>query len=382
MRSVHRRYQSALAVGESERPMSSNTRASNTTATTQILEVSDHSYAYRRFGGGPGLPLLLLQHFTGTLDNWDPAVTDPLAAGREVILFDNAGLGRSSGEVPPTIAAMARHPMAFLEALGIERCDVLGYSLGGMVALQMVQDRPSIFRRMILVGTAPRGGEDIMHLEKPSLAQRIQDPTNRGYDVLKKIFFAASPSSQAAGEAFIRRLSQRKDDLDPISGPKVAGAQITAFREWEQFKGERFAELRGIRQPVLVVNGVGDEMIPVSNSYRLGENLPNAVLLTYPERGTRLSVPVPGVFHATRGRVPLGLRRGVGRILIPSTRMKGCDDACARDRHVHGTVEDWPIRRGRDRDDPRPQGRRACGARISTRRWKRRGPDLARRKHR
>jgi pimeloyl-ACP methyl ester carboxylesterase len=276
---------SGFRTRNSERPMSSTTTASNTTAPTQLLKVNDNTYAYRRFGSGSGLPLLLLQHFTGTLDNWDPAVTDPLAAGREVILFDSAGLGRSSGEVPPMVAAMARHPMAFLEALGIERCDVLGYSLGGMVALQMVQDRPSIFRRMILVGTAPRGGEDIMHLEKPSLARRIQDPTNRGYDVLKKIFFAPSPSSQAAGEAFIRRLSQRKDDLDPVSGPKVASAQIAAFREWEQFKGERFAELRGIRHPALVVNGVGDEMIPIANSYRLCENLPNAVLLTYPDAG-------------------------------------------------------------------------------------------------
>jgi pimeloyl-ACP methyl ester carboxylesterase len=265
--------------------MSLSRVASNTTAPTQLVKANDHSYACRRFGSGPGLPLLCLQHFTGTLDNWDPAVTDPLAAGREVILFDNAGLGRSSGEVPPTIAAMARHPMAFLEALGVERCDVLGYSLGGMVALQMVQDRPSIFRRMILVGTAPRGGEDIMHLEKPSLAKRMQDPTNRGYDVLKKIFFTTSASSQAAGEALVRRLSQRKDDLDPVSGPKVSSAQTAAFREWEQFKGERFAELRGIRHPALIVNGVGDELIPVANSYRLGENLPNAVLLTYPDAG-------------------------------------------------------------------------------------------------
>jgi pimeloyl-ACP methyl ester carboxylesterase len=259
--------------------------ASNTTASTQFLEVNGHSYAYRRFGGGSGLPLLFLQHFTGTLDNWDPAVTDPLAMGREVILFDNAGLGRSSGEVPPTVGAMARHAMAFLEGLGIARCDVLGYSLGGMVALQMVQDRPSIFRRMMLVGTAPRGGEDIMHVEKPSLAKPLQDPTNRGYDVLKKIFFTASPSSQAAAEAFVRRLSQRKDDRDPASGPKVASAQIAAFREWEQFKGERFAELGNIHQPTLVVNGVRDEMIPVFNSYRLGEHLPNAVLLTYPDAG-------------------------------------------------------------------------------------------------
>jgi pimeloyl-ACP methyl ester carboxylesterase len=261
------------------------TTHSNTNAPTQLLKVNDQSYAFRRFGGGPGLPLLFLQHFTGTLDNWDPAVTDPLAAGREVILFDNAGLGRSSGAVPTTIAGMAKHALDFLGGLGLEKCDVLGYSLGGMVALQMVEDQPSIFRRMILVGTAPRGGEDIMHLEKPSLAKRIQDPANKGYDVLKKIFFTGSPSSQAAGEALIRRLAQRKDDLDPPSGPNVAGAQMAAFREWEQFKGERFADLRRIRHPALVVNGSGDEMIPVSNSYRMSENLPNAVLLTYPDAG-------------------------------------------------------------------------------------------------
>src|SRR5258707_11909401 len=227
--------------------MSSTATASNTTAPTQILQVGSHSYAYRRFGNGPGLPLLCLQHFTGTLDNWDPAVTDPLGSGREVILFDNAGVGRSTGDVPDTIAGMAGHATAFLDELGMKSCDVIGYSLGGMVALQMVQDRPPIFRRMILVGTAPRGGEDIMHLEKPSLAKRIQDPTNRGYDVLKKIFFTSSPASQAAGEAFIRRVSHRNDDLDPASGPKVASAQTAAFREWVAFKGQRVAELRAIR---------------------------------------------------------------------------------------------------------------------------------------
>src|SRR5580700_5644436 len=188
---------------------------SNVTATTQFVQVGEQRYAYRRFGDGPGHPLLFLQHFTGTLDNWDPAVTDPLARGREVILFENAGIGRSTGPVPTTIAAMAKHVFAFLDALQLSRCDVLGYSLGGMIAQQMALDRPTIYRRMILVGTAPRGGEDIMHLEKPSLAKRIQDPANRGYDVLKKIFFTSSPASQAQGEAFVQRLSQRKDDLDP-----------------------------------------------------------------------------------------------------------------------------------------------------------------------
>src|SRR5437879_8989586 len=145
--------------------MSSTATASNTTAPTQILQVGSHSYAYRRFGNGPGLPLLSLQHFTGTLDNWDPAVIDPLASAREVILFDNTGIGRSTGTVPESVAGMATHALAFLDGLGIERCDVLGFSLGGMVAQQMVLDRPSVFGRMILVATAPRGGEDIMHLE-------------------------------------------------------------------------------------------------------------------------------------------------------------------------------------------------------------------------
>jgi pimeloyl-ACP methyl ester carboxylesterase len=246
---------------------------------------SGERYAYRRFGGGSGLPLLLLQHFTGTLDNWDPALTDALAAQRELILFDNAGVGRSSGAVPTTVAAMAAHAAAFLDGLGIGTCDVLGFSLGGMVAQHMVLDRPTIFRRLILVGTAPRGGEEIMHLEKPRLATHLQDPSNKGYSVLQKIFFTLTPSGQAAGASFVERLAERKEDLDGVSGPAVAGAQMAAFHDWERVTGERFAELRTVRHPTLVVNGVHDEMIPVVNSYRLADNLPNAVLLTYPDAG-------------------------------------------------------------------------------------------------
>ena len=265
--------------------MATTATASNITAPTQLLRVDNATYAYRRFGQGPGRPLLCLQHFTGTLDNWDSAVTDPLATTREVILFDNAGVGRSSGNVPGTVSAMAKHALAFLDALGLASCDVLGFSLGGMVALQMALDRPAIVRRMILVGTAPRGGEDIMHLEKPSLARHLQDPKLQGYAILQKLFFAPTASSQAAGQAFIERLAQRKEDLDRASGPEVAAAQMAAFRDWEQFEGDGFAELRDIRCPVLVVNGVHDIMIPVTNSFRLVENLPNAILLVYPDSG-------------------------------------------------------------------------------------------------
>ena len=259
--------------------------SSNTTALTQFLQARNGSYAYRRFGSGSGLPLLFLQHFTGTLDNWDPAVTDALASGREVILFESAGIGRSTGKVPDTIDGMAKHALAFLDGLGLKTCDVLGFSLGGMVAQQMAQDRPSIFRRMILVGTAPRGGEDIMHVDKPSLAKYLGDPKLQGYEVLQKIFFAPTKSSQTAGKAFLERLAERREDREPASGPQVAQAQMAAFRDWETFTGERFANLKSISHPTLVVNGIFDEMIPVQNSYWLSANLPNAVLLTYPNSG-------------------------------------------------------------------------------------------------
>jgi len=258
---------------------------SNITASTSFVDVMGEKYAYRRFGKASGCPLLLLQHFTGTLDNWDPALTDPIAVGHDVILFENAGIGRSSGQVPSTIAEMAIPALAFLDALGIQTCDVLGFSLGGMIAQQMAIDRPQLFRKIILAATAPRGGEDIMHLDKPSLRVHFSNPELKGYDILQKIFFAPTESSQTAGREFIGRLKERQSDLDPISGPEVGKAQLAAFREWEQFTGSRFAGLKVIPQPTLVVNGIHDEMIPVRNSYWLGENLPNAVLLTFPDSG-------------------------------------------------------------------------------------------------
>ena len=124
-----------------------------------------------------------------------------------------------------------------------------------------------------------------MHLEKPSLAKPLQDPSLKGYAVLQKIFFAPTESSQAAGEAFVNRLLQRKEDREPVPGPNVAQAQMAAFRDWEKSTGRRFADLAAIRQPTLVVNGIHDEMIPISNSFWLVENLPNAMLIAYPDSG-------------------------------------------------------------------------------------------------
>jgi pimeloyl-ACP methyl ester carboxylesterase len=266
-------------------PTTNAAPTSNTAVPTQFIETDLEKYAYRRFGAGAGLPFLCLQHFTGTLDNWDPAVTDALALGRDVILFESAGVGRSSGEVPESVPGMAKHALAFVDALGLTQVDVLGFSLGGMVAQQIALDRPSLVRRMLLVATAPEGGEDIMHMEKPELKKITNDPNLPGVQKLVKLFFAPSASSQAAGKAFVARLAARQDDREPISGAKVAQAQIIAFRAWERYNGERFGKLGKISQPCLIVNGVFDQMIPVKNSYMLSEHLPNATLLTYPDAG-------------------------------------------------------------------------------------------------
>jgi pimeloyl-ACP methyl ester carboxylesterase len=255
---------------------------SNITAPTRFLTTSLGTYAYRRFGSGHGFPLLCLQHFTGTLDNWDSAVTDPLALDREVILFENAGIGRSSGSTPQTIEGMAAHAFSFLHALQMTKVDVLGYSLGGMVAQQMALEHPEIYRRLVFVGTAPEGGEDIMHLEKPELQV---DPSVQGYERLVSIFFTKSTLSRSAGEQFTSRLRMRTVDMEPPADPKVARAQLTALHAWESYTGQRFAKLSEITHPCLVVNGVLDAMIPVRNSYMLAEHLPHAILVTFPDAG-------------------------------------------------------------------------------------------------
>ena len=265
--------------------MSSRTHVSSS-VRTQFLEVkSGERYAYRRFGSGPGLPLLLLQHFTGTLDNWDPALTDALAGRARA---DSVRQRRHRAVVGLSADDRCRHGEAcrrfprWSRRGDVRRARILAWRNGRPANGARRSDDLSA---LILVGTAPRGGEDIMHLEKPRLAKHLQDPSNKGYGVLQKIFFTLTPSGQAAGASFVERLAERKEDLDGVSGPAVANAQMAAFRDWERVTGERFAELRTIRHPTLVVNGVHDEMIPIVNSYRLVENLPNAVLLAYPDAG-------------------------------------------------------------------------------------------------
>jgi pimeloyl-ACP methyl ester carboxylesterase len=264
--------------------LSSKATASNTTAPTQYVRVGDNTYGYCQFGSGPGLPLLFLQHFTGTLDNWDPAVTDPLALGRSVILFESTGIGRSSGNVPKTVTGMADHALRFHDALGLSQVDVLGFSLGGMVAQVMALKRPALFRRIILTGTGPEGGVGVA-MDGPELLKIFADQKMPSSEKLLKLFFATTETSQSAGRQFVQRLARRTEDKDTPTTPEATGAQLAAMAAWEKSGGEPYADLKKITQPVLVTNGNNDIMIPTVNSFTLSSHLSYAQLIIYPDSG-------------------------------------------------------------------------------------------------
>ncbi len=262
------------------------------TAPTQFVEANGIRYAYRRFGKDAGVPLLFMQHFRGGMDHWDPTVTDGFAKGRPVILFNNAGVASSSSETPNTIDAMGEYAADFVSALGLSQVDLLGFSIGGYVAQVFTLRHPRLVRRLMLVGTGPRAGEPT---QDAKVMQHATTPES-GLEGFLYLFFAPSASSQAAGRAFWERRHLRKNDVDPPSSPQTMAAQIAAFTEWRHVRGERFAELKSIAQPTLVVNGSKDVMIPTINSFTLSQHIPNAQLIIYPDSGHASHFQYPDLF--------------------------------------------------------------------------------------
>ena len=255
------------------------------TVPTQFVKANGINFAYRRWGSRGGLPLVFNQHFTGNLDNWDPAVLDGLAREREVIIFNNAGVASSTGEVPNTFAGMAKNAEAFIDGLGLKKVDLLGFSIGGMVAQQITLDRPELIRRLILVGTAPRNhdagnGQGHITPETAKIFGASYDPPE---NLWLKVFFTDSEESQAAGRAFLKRYLSRTENRDAPISDKVAPAQIAAVGQWGAHPGERFAYLKEIKQPTLVVNGNHDVIVYTVNSLHLVQNMPNAKLILYPD---------------------------------------------------------------------------------------------------
>jgi pimeloyl-ACP methyl ester carboxylesterase len=270
------------------------------TAPTQFVEAKGIRFAYRRFGKSGGVPLVFNMHFTGTMDHWDPAVTDGLAHDREVILFDNAGISSSSGEVPNSIEEMAANAAAFIRAVGLTQVDVLGFSLGGLVAQELAVAAPELVRRLILLGTGPRSGEGMASLTPE--AQKIFGARYTEPDHLwLKVFFTPSEFSQAAGRAYLKRFRLRVDDREPDVSDKVAPAQVEALTKWGAPRENPFEYLKAIAQATLVVNGDKDVIIYSVNSWILQQHLPNAQLILYPDanHGSQYQYPERFVQHAS-----------------------------------------------------------------------------------
>jgi pimeloyl-ACP methyl ester carboxylesterase len=259
-----------------------SSRHTHNTAPTRFVEADGIRFAYRRFGNPTGTPIVLLQHFMGNLDNYDPAVTDDLALGREVILTDNAGVGLSTGTAPQTVAGMARDAASLIDALHLGPVDLFGFSMGGHVAQQIAVDRPELVRRLVLVGTGPRGGDGMDQLA-PDVAPLFGTAYEPQDLMWLPIFFSPSEASQAAGRRFLERVRSRTEDRDvPVSAATVA-AHRAAAHEWGIAAPDSFDYLKGIAHPTLVVNGSNDIVVPTINSYILQQNLPNAELILFPD---------------------------------------------------------------------------------------------------
>ncbi|AXA42349.1 alpha/beta fold hydrolase [Rhizobium leguminosarum] len=262
------------------------------TVNTEHLDVAGVRYAYRRLGPSTGTPLVLLQHFTGTMDAWDPAVVNALAETRPVIVFNNRGIGTSSGQTPDTVEQMAADAETFIRGLGLAQVDLLGFSLGGMLAQVLAVRHPALIRKVIIAGAAPRGGEEhLLVVVEDAFAKAAPD-------VRLPLLFTSSDESQRAGRAFVARATARAQDRDPDSGDDVSEPQAKAIIGWCAVKDEGNKTLRGIVQPTLIVHGSDDTMFPSINAYNMFKAMKNAQLILYPDSGHGALFQYPETFVA------------------------------------------------------------------------------------
>jgi pimeloyl-ACP methyl ester carboxylesterase len=242
------------------------------------IETRFGTLAYREDGAGSGLPLLLLQRFRGTLDDWDPDFLRRISAGRKVIRMDNAGIGGSEGQVPETLGGMAEVVVSFMDAVGVQRVDLLGWSLGGIVAQHVALSIPDRIRRLVIAGSGP-GGVAEGPQPPPRVRETMAHPVNGPEDYLY-LFFAESAESRAAGLKYLDRLASVVDRVPAVTGESFMG-QLRAIAALRGLR-ERLGELS---MPVFVANGIADVMIPAYRSYVIASEAPNAKLLLYPDSG-------------------------------------------------------------------------------------------------
>lgn len=242
------------------------------------LDTAHGRIALRRDGPAGGVPLVLMQRFRGTMDDWDPAFIAALSAERTVIRFDNAGIGRSTGPVPETVSGMAAVAAEVIRGLGFREVDVLGWSLGGVVGQQLALDAPALVRRLVVAGSSPGGISDGPQ-QHPRVPQVMTRSVNDDADFLF-LFYPETETAVAAGRASLARITAQPDRGPPVTAEAFM-AQARAISVWPGV----LHRARELRLPLLVANGAHDVMLPAYRSYVLSQQAPDAKLILYPDAG-------------------------------------------------------------------------------------------------
>lgn len=250
-------------------------------APTRTVTVGDTTYAYRELGPEGGVPVVFFVHLAATLDNWDPRIVDPIARNRHVITFDQRGVGASTGQVPGTLEEAADHAYEFIAALGHGKIDVFSFSMGGMIAQDLIVKHPDLVRKLVLTGTGPRGGKDIDKVVGVTYWDILRATLTRS-DPKEFLFFNRDATGKAAGKAFISRLQERTADRDEEVSITALRAQLKAI---EKFGRSAPADLSTFTQPTLIANGDHDRMVPTALSQDLHRRIAGSRLIIYPDSG-------------------------------------------------------------------------------------------------
>ena len=248
---------------------------------TKFIEASGIRFAYRELGQKTGVPIIFLVHLAAVLDNWDPRVVDGFATKHHVITFDNRGIGASSGLPADSIEQMATDAITFIKALGFKQVDLSGFSMGGMVAQEIVLMEPNLIRKLILTGTGSAGGVGISKVAGVTYYDMARGLLTF-QDAKQFLFFTRTPNGIRAGKEFLARLNERTQNRDTPIKISALFAQLRALKNWGR---KSPADLSKIHHPTFIANGDNDRMVPSVNSYDLARRLPNAELVIYPDAG-------------------------------------------------------------------------------------------------